>query len=60
MLKLNIDRMLDITERVIKEEGALGKLFREVYEYKGYIIKIEVDVRKKKRDKKRITEWQYA
>jgi len=47
MLKLNIDRMLDITERVIKEEGALGKIFREVYEYKGYLIKIEVDIKKK-------------
>jgi len=47
MLKLDIDRMLDITERVIKEEGALGKIFREVYEYKGYLIKIEVDIEKK-------------
>ena len=46
MLKLDIDRMLDITERVIKEEGALGKIFREVYEYEGYLIKIEVDIRK--------------
>jgi len=47
MLKLNIDRMLDITERVIKEEGALGKIFREVYEYKGYLVKIEVGIKKK-------------
>ena len=47
MLKLDIDRMLDITERVTKEEGALGKIFREVYEYKGYLIKIEVDIEKK-------------
>jgi len=47
MLKLNIDRMLDITERVIKEEGALDKIFREVYEYEGYLIKIEMDIRKK-------------
>ena len=34
MLKLNIDRMLDITERVIKEEGALDKIFRGVYDTK--------------------------
>ena len=47
MLKLDIDRMLDITERVIKKEGALGKIFREVYEHEGYLIKIEVDIRKK-------------
>jgi len=47
MLELDIDRMLDITERIIKEEGALGKIFREVYEYKGYLIKIEVDIEKK-------------
>ncbi len=47
MLELDIDRMLDITERIIKEEGALGKIFREAYEYKGYLIKIEVDIEKK-------------
>jgi len=47
MLELDIDRMLDITERIIKEEGALGKIFREVHEYKGYLIKIEVDIEKK-------------
>jgi len=47
MLELDIDRMLGTTERLIKEEGALGKIFREIYEYKGYLIKIEVDIRKK-------------
>ena len=29
MLKLDIDRMLDITERVIKEKGAFGKYFEK-------------------------------
>ncbi len=47
MLKLDVDRMIDIAERVIRKEGALGKLFREVYEYRGYLIKIEIDIRKK-------------
>jgi len=48
MLILDIDKMIDVTEQVIKEEGAIGKLFRERYEYKDYIIKIEIDIHKKK------------
>ena len=47
MLELDIDSMIKITERVITEEGALGKFFRKRFDYKGFSIQVEVEVRKK-------------
>lgn len=47
MLELDIDSMIQITERVITEEGALGKFFRKRFDYKGFSIKVEVEVLKK-------------
>ena len=47
VLELDIDSMIKITERVITEEGALGKFFRKRFDYKGFSIKVEVEVWKK-------------
>ena len=47
VLELDIDSMIKITERVITEEGALGKFFRKRFDYKGFSIQVEVEVRKK-------------
>lgn len=44
MLELDIDNMIKITERVINEEGAIGKLFRKQFDYKGFHIKVEIEV----------------